>query len=207
MEDLKISERDSRFEWTWVELSLYNNTGDISNFLHAGCVKRHDWDIAGSANQMHLIAKRSLKPSYKALDVYNALMKPPPPPRPPVSNPPAIINIGPPRPVEKKSKYVSSSSESDSESSYYTSDSSVGMVRRRLRKYRAKKARKNGKGRRFYNDSDSDSDDSEDEDVIAVKVSLKRGDDVVKVLLGRWTPDGEVVGKGKEKEKTLSTNF
>jgi hypothetical protein len=70
-------------------------------------------------------------------------------------------------------------------------------VRRRLRTYRAKKWRKSGKGRRFYNGSDSDSDDSEDEDVIAVNVTLKRGDDIVKVLLDRWTPDGLVVGKGK----------
>lgn len=196
MDDLQCYERDSRFEWTWAEISLYNDTGEITEFLRRGVVK-HDLEITGSANRMHLIANRSLKASYKALDVYNALMKPPPPPRPPVSNPPAIIDLTPARPAAKKSKYVSSSGESDSDSSYYNSDSTVGNVRRRLRTYRAKKWRKSGKGRRFYNGSDSDSDDSEDEDVIAVNVTLKRGDDIVKVLLDRWTPDGLVVGKGK----------
>lgn len=102
MEQIKASERDSRFGWTWVEMSLYQRGIEITNSVLAGSPNR--------PSVMHLIAKRSLKPSYKALDVYNALMKPPP--RPPVSSPVAITPFPAPK---KKSKYVDSSSESDSD--------------------------------------------------------------------------------------------
>jgi hypothetical protein len=55
--------------------------------------------------------------------------------------------------------------------------------------------------------SDSDADESEDEDVIQIKLELKRGDDVVQSLLDIWTPQIEVKGKGKEKEKVRKTAF
>lgn len=186
MDDLKCAERDSRFEWTWVEISLHSNIAEITDSVLKGS--------GNSATVMHLIAKRSLKPSYNALNVYNALMKPPPPPRPPVSSP--IITITPSPLAKKKSKYADSSSDSDSDSSCWSSDSSVGHVRRRLRKYRAKKMRKSDKGRSHFVDSDSDRySDEEDDDVIAIRLKLKRGDDVVKALLDMWTSEGK--GKGK----------
>lgn len=182
MDDLKCWERDSRFEWTWVEISLYNDSGEITHALRPG-IKSADWDEASSANRMHLIAKRTLKPIYKPMDVYNALMRPAPVPRPPVSAPPVVVQLG-----RTKKKNVSSS-ESDSDSTFYSSDSSVGNVRRRLRRYRARKARNGICFRRgsFYSDSESDSD--EEADIIQIKLKLKRGDDVVKALLEMWTPE------------------
>lgn len=181
MEDLKCSERDYRFEWTWAEISLYRDGSEITVAPKGDVPAPTGWNIARTATQMHLIAKRSVKASYKALDVYNERMSPPLPPKPPVSSP--II-------------HVDSCSDSDSDSTYWSSDSSVGNVRRRLRRYRAKKVKKNNKVKYCF-DSDSDSDDSEEEDIITVKVQLKKGDDIVKVLLDRWTP--EVEGKGKWK--------
>jgi hypothetical protein len=73
----------------------------------------------------------------------------------------------------------SDSSDSDSVTSW-SSDSSVGAVRRKLRRY--------------YTDSESESEDEGGED-IKVEVGLKRGDDVVRKLLDLWTP--AVKGKGK----------
>lgn len=185
MEDgIKCSERDSRFEWTWVEMSLYKNGIEITDSI-----------LDGSGNVgsvMHLVAKRSLKPSYKALDVYNALMKPPP--RPPVSDP---IIIMPSLARNKKSKYADSSTDSGSEILCWSTDSSVGNVRRRLRRYRAKKVKKSSKGKYCF-DSDSDRDDEEEEDVIAIKLQLKRRDDIVKILLDMWTAEAGGKGKGKE---------
>lgn len=179
MDGLKSSERDYRFEWTWAEISLYNGGGEIPLVAIA------------NATRMHLIAKRSLKTSYNALDVYNERMRlPPPPPRPLVSCP-AIMN-----PVAAKKKYAYSSDESDSNGTGSSSDSCVGDVRKRLRRYRVRKVR-NARSAKYCSHSDSDSDDGEEDDVRQVKIQLKRGDDVVKVLLDRWT--SEVAGKGKEK--------
>jgi hypothetical protein len=184
MEDLKSAERDSRFDWVWVEISLHNSTSEITDTILQG--------TPILATVMHLVAKRSLKSSYKALDVYNAMMKPPP--RPPVSSP---IIITPSPIAKKKKKYMDSSSDSDSDSTYRSSsDSSVGNVRRRLRKYRAKKVKKSTKGK-YCLDSDSESD-GEEEDVIAIKLQLKRGDDIVQVLLDKWTAEVEGNGKGKK---------
>jgi hypothetical protein len=70
-----------------------------------------------------------------------------------------------------------------------------------MRKIKARKLGRGGKGKRFYNDSDSDADsESEVEDVIKVEVEIKRGDDLVKKLLDLWTPSDDVKGKGKAAE-------
>jgi hypothetical protein len=192
MDELKNAERDLRFEWCWVEISLYNTAGEIIDFIPKG-----PRNIAAGATLMHLIAKRSLKAHFKPLDVYNVLINPPPPPRPPLRPPPGLINIRPSTPVRKKSRYVGSGSDTDSGSTAWSSDSSIGMVRRSLRR---NTARKNAKERRYCNDSDSDIDsDSDDEDVIRVKVELKRGDDLVKVLLDKWTTEADVKSRGKGK--------
>ena len=183
MEDLKCAERDNRFEWTWVEITLYKNAVEVTDSI-----------INGSLNQasvIHLIAKRSLKANYRALDVYNSLMKPPP--KPPLNSHPIIIP--PPPAAKKKDRVVDSSSDSDSDSTSWSSDSSVGQVRRRLRRHREKKTKQSL--RRFDSDSDSDSD-AEEQDVIAIKLRLKRGDDIVKILLDKWTAEVEGKGKGKE---------
>jgi hypothetical protein len=190
LEDLKSVERDSRFEWTLAEISLHSNVAEITDSVLKG------WGNA--ATIMHLIAKRSLKASYNALDVYNALMKPPPPPPPPLPVvSPIIINSSPVS--RKKSRYVDSSSDSDSDTTFRSIDSSVGYVRRRLRRNKARKARKSFRGKySFDSDYDSESEDGEDEDIIAINLQLKRGDDIVKILLDRWTPEVDGKGKGKE---------
>jgi hypothetical protein len=131
-------------------------------------------------------------------------LPPPPGARPPgvVGGPgpyprePVIITTGP-RMAPKRRGNRSDSSDSDSATSW-SSDSSVGAVRRKLRRYRAKKERvargpMKG-GRRYYTDSESESEDEGGED-IKVEVGLKRGDDVVRKLLDLWTP--AVKGKGK----------
>lgn len=81
----------------------------------------------------------------------------------------------------------------------WTSDSSYGG---RARKYKGKKAKKSGK-KKYTSDSDSDSrsESESKEDIIKIQVKLKRGDDLVTVLLALWiaTPaaEGDVKGKGK----------
>jgi hypothetical protein len=197
MDDLKCYERDTRFEWCWVEISLYNGTGEITDFIPKG-----PRNVAASATLMHLIAKRTPKPHCKPLDVYNLLVRGQPGPGP-VRAPVPRQPVQPPPPVRSapKKRYVSDSSgtDSDSDSSAWSTGSSVGVVRRKLRKYKAKKINRSRKGKKIYN-SDSDSDfESEVEDVIKVKVEMKRGDDVVKKLLELWTPQNEFKGKGKGK--------
>ena len=200
MDDLKCQERDSRFEWCLVEISLYNQSGVMTDWIiHGNC------NASAAATVMHLITKRTPKPHVKPLELYNSLMKvgPPPMPRPPVPGPPppsgphTIVPLSKIK-LGKKSKYASDSSDSDSDGTIWSSDSSVGNVRRRLRKYRARKMR--GKGKRYHDNSDSDmSSDSEDEDVIKVDLELKRGDNVVTALLSLWTAETDIKGKGKEK--------
>jgi hypothetical protein len=209
MDDLKFQERDSRFEWCLVEISLYNQSGIMTDWIvHGNC------NASAAATIIHLITKRTPKPHLKPLDLYNSMMKglqplsrppilgsgpPPPPPPPPPSNPIVVLHRSPVlKPsMKKKYKYSDYSSDSDGDSSW-SSDSSVGNVRRRPRRYKARKAR--GKGKRLYNDSDSDlPSDSEDDDIIKVDLELKRGEDVVKALLELWTSDPGVNGKGKEK--------
>jgi len=208
MDDIKCSERDSRFEWCWVEISMHNHAGEITDFVPKG-----PSNIVATATIMHLIAKRSLKPQYKALDVYNLLMKNAPPApglRPggapvmgpgPSGPPPGgpVVRLGPPNPPPIRSRRRSRSvSSTDSDSTSYSSDSSVGAVRRRLRRYRARKTRVSRR-RCYGSDSDSDSDVDDDEEAIKVRVELKRGDDIVKRLLELWTVEPEVTGKGKGK--------
>jgi len=204
MDEIKSGERDSRFEWCWVEISLHNQNGEITDFIPRG-----PNNILMTATIMHLVAMRMPKPEYKPLTVYNSLIKGPSPTlnpvvRPPGSGPPPPGNGGgcgggqPPgaiklAPVPSKKlgcTVCDSSDSSDSDSTNWSSDSSVGNVRRRLRKYKAKKERKANK---YYVGSDSESED--EEDVIKIEVVLKRGDDVVKRLLEMWTVDG----KGKSK--------
>jgi hypothetical protein len=202
MDDLKFSERDTRFEWCWVEITLYNTAGEITDFIPKG-----PGNIAATATLMHLVAKRMPKPHVKPLDLYNSLMRGPPAPRPTPPGPPGPPTFRPqpppPTTTPPKKRYVSDSSDSDSDtdSSWSGSDSSVGYVRRKMRKIKARRLGHAGKGKRFYNDSDSDADsESEVEDVIKVKVEMKRGDDLVKKLLDLWTPSDDVKGKGKAAE-------
>lgn len=187
MDDLKCFERDARFEWCWVEISIYNPAGEITDFVPKG-----QGNVAASATLMHLVAKRTPKPHCKPIELYNSLMRGPGPApgpgRPPVPRP--TMQSPPPVKIFPK-KYASDSSsiDSDSDSTSWSSDSSVGVVRRKLRKYKAKKTTRTrkGKGRKYNSDSDSDSE-SEAEDTIKVKVEMKKGDDVVKKLLEMWTP-------------------
>jgi hypothetical protein len=197
MDELKGSERDSRFEWCWVEISLYNDLGEIRDFASDGSFPK-----VASATRMHLIARRMPKMYCKPLDLYNSLVQPRPP-QPPVNTGPVVVNLSRDRDVEiincGKDKYDSDSG-SDSDTSAGTSlwsseNSSVGNVRRRLRKKKVRKAVE----ATWNLDSGSDSDDSDDEDVIKIKLELKRGDDVVQSLLEIWTPQTEAKGKGKEK--------
>jgi hypothetical protein len=76
-------------------------------------------------------------------------------------------------------------------------DSSVGYVRRKLRKDRVKRTKRMEKKENESDFSDSEAE-TVDEDVIAIKLELKRGDDVVQSLLNLWTPQLEVKGKGKD---------
>jgi hypothetical protein len=206
MDELKGNERDLRFEWCWVELSLYNNGGEITDFASNGGFPK-----VASATMMHLIAKRMPKAHCKPLDLYNSLMRPPQPPMPVVNQAPVIVDLGrsPDRSRSRsRTRWGRRDSYSDlsSLSSLSSDESSVGYVRRKLRKCKAKKMARVKRGVDRYS-SDSDADESEDEDVIQIKLELKRGDDVVQSLLDIWTPQIEVKGKGKEKEKVRKTAF
>lgn len=217
MDELKQSERDTRFDWSWVEMSMYTHSGEVS----ARDVMRTDQDVpfnfALTATHFHLIAKRTLKPSQYPLEVYMNFMRPPPPgmpggpPGPPpvwrgppvIQRPvPRVVKVQPARRRNRRGSFTSSGSDSDT---VWVSDSSEGEVRRRLRRYKARKVRRNVEAARWRNRSPmgserswsgSDSDSDDEEDIIEVKVVLKRGEDVVKALLELWTP--EVEGKGKE---------
>jgi len=168
-------------------------------------------NMAGTANLMHLIAKRTLKREYKPLDIYNAMMRGPlaGPPIYPVGMGPPRPGIGPPplpRPIITKKRVgggrirYRSDSETESDNSGWSSDSSVGQVRRHLRKFKTRKIRRE----RYAGDS-SETEDSDasgkEEDVIFAKLPpLKRGEDVVELLLALWTAVGSDKGKGKGKE-------
>lgn len=217
MDEIRFAERDNiRFEWSWVEISLHSATGEITNFIpkkeeegqcHAA---NADSSPAAAATLIHLIAKRAARPHLSQLGIYNNLMRGTDPrsgparpvvPDPPRAGGPARV---PPIMLAKAGKragrYESSDSDSDSDSSGYSSDSSVGQVRRRLKRYRVKKNRKAGRGKRSSNDSDSDSgSETEADDVIKVRVEMKRGDDVVQKLLDLWSFQDEdgIEGKGK----------
>lgn len=239
MDELKQSERDARFDWSWVEMTMYTHSGEVS----ASDLMKTDQDVpfnfALTATHIHVIAKRTLKPSQFPLKVYTSFFSPPPPspgmhngppgppgppmhpgppgpPGPPPGPPPGwrggppivhrpgprIIDVQPSRRRKRRGSFTSSGSDSDT---VWVSDSSEGEVRRRLRRYKARKVKRTVEAARRRNrspfgsdesGSGSDSDSEDDEDVIEVKVVLKRGGDVVKALLELWTP--EVEGKGKE---------
>lgn len=192
MDELMATERDSRFEWCWVELSVYDNMGEVKLFANG------PGTVSSRATQIHLIAKRSLKQYCKPLEAYNALMRGRPhsifSPRPPIGAPGYCqLPIRGPSPVREvirirsrsrsRRRYASSDSSSsyDSDRTYYSSDS-------RTRRQNRKSGRVT-----IYNPDDSDSDD-EEVDVIQIDLKLKRGDDVVQKLLERWTP---LIGGGK----------
>jgi hypothetical protein len=209
MDDIKQSERDIRFDWCWVEISLHSEHGEIINPTPRGA-----GNIAGRATIIHLIAKRTLKPTFNPIEVYNSLssdpligqsafppgvrlpatvpLPPPPPgsyfsPGPPGPNPPRGSTIYHIRP-KKRRPVCHSDDTSDSDSSR-SSSGSVGAVRRRLRRARKNRLARTRRSKRASNDSDSDSSLEEDyDDVITIKVPLKKGDDVVAKLLGIWTP-------------------
>jgi hypothetical protein len=194
MDELKTGERDARFEWCWVEISLHGSNGEIRDFL-----SRDAGNLALEATLLHLIAKRMPKPHCKPLELYNTLTNrfpQPPQPRPPMPIPrPNIITVTKPGVPGKKSRYVSDSSDSDSDSAW-SSDSSKVNVNRTLRKYRSNKLKKERAKKRYGSDSE---DSDEEDEAIKIKIELKRGDDVVKTLLEKWTPQNEVEGKGKGK--------
>jgi hypothetical protein len=191
MDSIKVMERDMRFEWCWAVIALLDVSGSFLNGSSNAIISQNTHTI-------HLIAKRSLKPDCRPLDVYNAKMRmtppvpgpgPPPPPKafpapPPLSSPIKWIR-------KSKSRHIVSDSESGS-------DRSAGYVRRNIKKVKARRQRKGNSqwvGNRYaykdpdgsYFDSDSDLD-SEDMDVVKIDLKLRRGDDVVKKLLELWTP-------------------
>jgi hypothetical protein len=222
MDEHKTAERDNRFEWAWVEISLVDWAGQLINLSppkNQGLVIGGAMPgppppplppvaRAGGAQVVHCIAKRSLKRECKPLEVYNSLMRKADTPVPRLPLPPPVPFVPVKIPVgkgKKKGRY-DSESESDSDCSYATtmtwsSGGSVGVVRRRLRRYRARKAR--GSGKKYFSGSDSESESERErereEDVITVKVEIKRGEDVVKRLLDLWTPETQAEGKGKGK--------
>jgi len=204
MDELKCNERDSRFEWCWVEISLYNSFGEITDFVSNGGLPK-----VASATMMHLIAKRIPKAHCKPMELYNSLMRPPQPPAPVVNATlpePAIVHLSPEPPKSHKGKYDDSDSDGDSSAgtSLWSDNSSVGNVRRRLRKNKVRKAIEATWGKpSLY--SDSDEGESEDDDVIKIKLELKRGDDVVQSLLDIWTPQIDLKGKGKEKVRKAAS--
>jgi hypothetical protein len=194
MDEIKSAERDYRFEWCWVEISLHNDNGEITDLIPRG-----PNNILTTATIIHLIAKRMVKPQYKALDIYNGLMRPPPLPQGPLGPPipgPAPRPIVSPPPItvtRTPNRRPINDTESDTDSTW-SSDSSVGAVRRRLRRYKTRKASRSGR-KKFRSVSDTEIE-AEEEDVIKVDVDLKRGDDLVAVLLALWTV---APGNGKGK--------
>ncbi|RAL66300.1 hypothetical protein DID88_005970 [Monilinia fructigena] len=209
LEEIQGKERDHRFEWCWVEVSLYDSIGQIA-ICSPG-------DSARTATTMHLIAKRSLKREYKPADVYhNLLMRgpalamppsspqspsplrsdpppplpgPPPPPTraPPFAPTPCFLGRSRPRPRGNwRTRCVSISDLDSLSGSGSDSNSSYGSRREEARRRR----RNNRRVRHRHHDSESSDDSDDDEDIIKIPVVLKRGDDVVKKLLDLWTLDG-----------------
>ncbi|KAH8590496.1 hypothetical protein B0O99DRAFT_598966 [Bisporella sp. PMI_857] len=176
MDRIKSDERDSRFEWWWAEISLFDERGEICDLRPTNTL---------AITMIHVIAKRCLKTSFRPLDVYHSLLNKPSHGAPFAMPPPpmqsAPLNIAASKPRKPMPRRYRDDSDSDSSRS---SRSSVGAVRRRLRRYQANRQR----ARRLYYDSDSD-EETEDEDVIKVDVELKRGDSVVQKLLELWTED------------------
>ncbi|KAF5874344.1 uncharacterized protein Bfra_004349 [Botrytis fragariae] len=206
-EDLQMKERDHRFEWCWVELSLHNSIGEVDL-----AARGH---AAQTATMMHLIARRSLKREYKPYEVYNWLVRgpprpgfnnglpprpgppvgillpmpgpppPPPPPQPRVA-PPVFVDRFRPRPRGNgRAKGMSMGDPDDSGGSGSDSDTTYDSRDRRVRRTRCNDKRM---GRRYF-DSEISDDSDDEEDAIKIPIILKRGDDVVKKLLDLWTPN------------------
>lgn len=153
LDEIKNMERDARFDWSWVEISLYTHSGVIAT----SDLMRTDQDVpfnfAPTATHMHLIAERALRPQYAPLEVFSQFMKEPenpfvvspPVPLGPLGPPPIPVQVsGPPRIVnviggKKTKKNYSSSSDSGGESSGYSTDDSIGVVRRKMRLNRARR--------------------------------------------------------------------
>ena len=192
MDELQGFEGDSaRFEWSWAEISLYSNAGEIMLVSQAS---------SATATTIHLIAKRMPRPSCKPMDLYNSLVQLRPALPGPQPSSPMLVRI-PASPRRKKSKkcrgkYNSDSSDSDSDSSLSNSCSERGVrmaLRRDMARKMSRKKRKAKAKARKTADSDSDSysgssGSESEEDAVQVKLDLKRGDDVVEMLLHLWTP-------------------
>ncbi|TAQ90242.1 hypothetical protein B7494_g1416 [Chlorociboria aeruginascens] len=172
MDEIKSREQDGRFEWCWVEISLFDDKG----------VEMREAIRAAEASVIHVVAKRECRSGFRAIEVYNAMMRArPQPPAQQMPQPlpmPTIVNM-PPKMRGKNDSDSDYGSESDS--SGWSGDESVGRVRRRLRIY---------KDRRRWGSED------EADERIKLDLGLKRGDDVVKALVELWTAD-EGRGRGE----------
>lgn len=207
MREIRRDERDHQFEWHWAELSLHNGLGEITKFGRA-C------NIAEAANVMHLIAKRTLKPSVNPADAHMGLRFGPPlgfypsqppsvlgppihPPCPPFPPPPPMrgpvtVNCSPPKPRGPPAIPVPRPVQRPVSRSYVSSDSesSGSTVSSRSKKGKRRKSAKRSGASRVYNDSDSDTPSETDEGLYKVMtdLQLKEGDDIVVKLLELWTP-------------------
>lgn len=206
MREIRRHEQDHQFEWHWAELSLHNGLGEITKFGRA-C------NIAEAANVLHLIAKRTLRPTVHPADARIALkygpppgfypshppsvLGPPiPPPGPPFPHPPprpVTVNCSPPKPrcppvVSPARPGQRPVRRSDVSSDSESSDSTVSRSRSRSGKGRRRRAAKRSRANRGYNDSDSDTPSELHEDRVKIDLQLKGGDDIVMKLLELWTP-------------------
>ena len=197
MDSMKRQERDFRFEWCLVEISLYNQSGIMTDWVANG-----NCNASAAATVMHLIVKRMPKPHVSPVNLYHSLMKGGPPPPalgycgPPPCAPPPSVPIVVPRQI-KLDKPKHHSDTSDTETLTGSSDSSISNMRRRLRNSRTRKTREKGK-RYHYVDPESTSDsEDEDEDIIKIDLKLKRGDSVVTALVNLWTAKPDITGNGR----------
>lgn len=83
MKEIRCDETDPRFQWGWVEISLHNSQGEITDFHPR---RASTSNIAETANVMHLIAKRSLNAFQDAVEIRNRMR----------IGPPMGFNPGPP---------------------------------------------------------------------------------------------------------------
>lgn len=181
IDDLKRWEADNKFEWCWVELSLYDDAG-------RKCLV----GTPSECTKLHLIAMRSLKKEYRPGGLhYRPVNLPPnfgpgsnpypgypgPPPLPPMRNmpPPGPPPINLPRNTRRRRSVGTDSSDSGTD---YSSDTSHRNSRRRRR--RLQESRRSS--------CSACDDESDEDDPLNIDLKLKRGDDVVKRLLELWTP-------------------
>ena len=211
MDDIRRNESDPRFEWCWVEISLYDDKGisiQLTRYtLHSLVGVPSDPSQAG---RLYLVAQRTLKPQYRPHEVYRSLLRGEPVPRhvwgprpaPGAALPsPPPLRTGPGQPPthggplfpilpKKSKKYSSHHSESDT---CYSSDSNNGGVRRRMKRIKARKPT----SKTNHYSSDSETTEDEMDDILNLKVDLKKGDSVVQKLMDLWTSAGNMNDKGR----------